>query len=499
MDTKEIGLQQPPTAESPNASSSINDTSTVTTEKQYGTKYQKFDKSKCSMLHIDSKVNACAIKCYDEQLPYGWDYVQNQIKNYDKECIVQAIRHYKDAYAENGSYWKTALEKPHYHILIKFKNREQRVRVGQLMRELGICFRPGLDEVLWKNHGVETIINFAGYSTYLTHDTDDAIRDGKEPYDLTEVVSNYSFDEIKQIREGYIRCLDASKKVSVTDLEELDKSAFKLGYELKDFSEWYDSLPFNIRSHSKMKTIRESYNRGVDARIRVDKNVLRLCVFIKGEHNTGKTYASLHALEGKRVHTVEGGGTGKFDDLRPDHDAIVISDDVCPNLLNMADNYICKAYKRQNNNPAWCGDYFVVTSNLAFEDWVRDCGIKKDEHIKALKSRFFICEIEKNDGVNALIMKQPSTRGTNQELTKRFEMFKEFQKRYNNSLSTYVPVKIPEEPKEQSCVAETITIRLEEFDRLNNISKEVEKTQHEHEERKPYVPPVIGLGPDRQY
>ena len=31
------------------------------------------------------------------------------------------------------------------------------------------------------------------------------------------------------------------------------------------------------------------------------------------------------------------GGSGKFDNLRPDHDCIIIDDDVCPNMLNMCE------------------------------------------------------------------------------------------------------------------------------------------------------------------
>lgn len=71
--------------------------------------------------------------------------------------------------------------------------------------------------------------------------------------------------------------------------------------------------------------------------------MLRLCVFIYGEPNSGKTCASEKALSGKRYLTVKGSSTGKFDNLRVDHRSIIIADDVCPNLLNMTDNYIRRA------------------------------------------------------------------------------------------------------------------------------------------------------------
>jgi hypothetical protein len=188
-----------------------------------------------------------------------------------------------------------------------------------------------------------------------------------------------------------------------------------------------------------MKTVKESYQRGVEKRIAEKKTVLRLCVFIKGNPNTGKTFASLEALQGKRIHTVEGGGTGKFDSLRADHEAIVISDDVCPNLLNMADNYICKVYKRQNNNPAWSGNYLIVTSNLCFEEWLDACKISQKAHVNALKTRFYICEIVKNGDHNRLELLSSSSRGTPQEIESKMNMFIDFQNKFNESMASYSP------------------------------------------------------------
>lgn len=391
------------------------------------------------ILNLRDKINALAIKCYDEQLEHGWDYTKSMIRQYDKKCIIEAICHDSDSYTEDNCFWKSAVEKKHYHILFKCKNRKERKRVQALMNELGIHFRPTLDENLWLNHGVESISSFPGYSLYLTHDTDEAIRDGKTQYPLENVISNHSLEELMMIRDGYIRILNGNSKVTTNEMAEIDDQAFKLGYGLKDFSAWYDALPFCVRCNAKMKTVKESYQRGVEKRMAERKPVLRLCVFIKGKPNTGKTYASLEALQGKRIHTVEGGGTGKFDSLRADHEAIVISDDVCPNLLNIADNYICKVYKRQNNNPAWSGNYLVVTSNLSFEEWLDTCKISQKAHIDALKTRFYICEIVKKDDHNRLELSSPSSRGTPQELESKMNMFLDFQNKFNKSMASYSP------------------------------------------------------------
>ena len=439
MEQKNEELSSQATNESSNNTSNM-DTNTGTKKRQR-LSFRHIGK----ILHLRSKINMFAIKCYDEQLINGWDYTCSKIRDYDKGYIVEAICHDKDSYAENGCFWKSALEKRHYHILFKAKDSKERKYVQTIMNELGILFRPQLDDELWKNHGVETVGNFSGYSLYLTHDTEEAIKDGKEQYPIEDVVSNHTVEELKDIRDGYIRYIGDRKKVTSKEMAEIDKLAFNLGYELKDFSAWYDGLEFSIRSNTKMKTVKESYQRGVDKRISENKTVLRLCVFIKGKPNTGKTFASLQALKGKRIHTVEGGGSGKFDNLRPDHEAIVISDDVCPNLLNMADNYICKVYKRQSNNPAWSGNYFIVTSNLDFEEWLEECGIKNKAHIEALKTRFYICEITNHHGENRLDLISTTSRGTPKEIDEKTNMFMEFQKKYNLSLSSYSPNEMSEE------------------------------------------------------
>ena len=391
-------------------------------------------------LVLDSKVATLALKLYAEQLKYGWDYTCKQIQATNpKDFQVIAICHNRDTYADEGHFWKPAIEKEHYHIILRCTDRKKRIRVRKLLKDLGIEYRPQLDDELWANHGVETVGNFAGYATYLTHETETAVNEGKELYSMDELVSNLTTDEIQKIRDGYIRVAESNKKLSADDWTSIDETAYKLGYELKNFSEWYDSQPFNVRSNTKVKTIRESYERGVNKRIAEGAEMLRLCVFIHGEPNSGKTYASEKALSGKRYFTVKGGGTGKFDNLRVDHQAIIIDDDVCPYLLNMTDNYICRAYKRQNNNPAWTGQYFVVTSNYTFFEWLEMCKLG-EKHFEAAYSRFYLCEIkQKEDGTNYLALSNPSKRGSLEEQKQRAEMFKDFQNKFNDTMAGYHP------------------------------------------------------------
>lgn len=415
-------------------------------------------------LGMDSKVNTLAIKCYGEQLPgcqgmSGEDVLYLNVRGTDKNLAqVLCIKHDRDIVTDG--IWSSAVVKAHYHILIRLTDGNKRMRVRRILEGLGVVFRQGVDDVLILNHGLETIGKFAGYAMYLTHETEEAIKDAKELYDISEIVSNMTVEEIKQIREGYVR-VSEKRKITNEELIALDKEAFEMGYELKNFNDWYNTQPFNVRSNAKMRTIKESYDRGSEKRLDEDDTVLRLSIYIQGEGNVGKTFTSIKALKANdidRICVVGGGGSGKLDKLRCDHKAIVVDDEICPNLLNMTDNKMCHAYRRNSNNPIWTGSHFIVTYNEDFEKYAQDCGIKTEEQAiisgyrvnvetksyKALLSRFFICEIvtDENTGVSRLACHSVSTRGTEEEQKKRLQMFIDFQEKFNEFIKDYQPQNI---------------------------------------------------------
>lgn len=389
-------------------------------------------------LNMRSSVRTLSVKVYDEQLPQGWDAVKDNIRAIDKgKWQVIGICHDRDYGGDD--FWAPAIEKKHYHIIVRVLNGKN-ARVEQILRQIGIVYRPEVDKSLWQNHGVETCADYTAMTVYLTHETEQAILDGKERYDLEELVSNLTTEEIKQVREGYVR--PDMVKVSTKDMAELDAVAYKLGYELGDFDAWYGDLPFIVRSCAKMKTVRESYERGINKRLESDEIVPRLCVYIQSPQNMGKTHAARKALAqlGSKCLPVGGGGTGKFDRLNVTYDAIVVDDDACPNLLNMADMRYCRAYKRNKDNPPWIGHYLIVTSNLSFGDWAENkCGIKNKENIKAAMSRFYICHLEEVKGCNMLICTSPSSRGGVEVKQEIYGMYKAFRDYYNRTLAGYHP------------------------------------------------------------
>lgn len=418
------------------------------------------------MLYPTSRTRTIAIKFYAEQMPISLNYVIQQIRAFDKTLVEILMEMHNRDLTEDTDLWLPAVEKIHFHLIARCKGN-YRLYVRDFMRKLGIIFRQDLDKQLWENKGVETVGDFTNYAMYLTHETPESLSNGgKFEYDLETcyengfkpmtceadlqemdgfLVSNLSLEEIKQIREGYTRLDTSGHKLTYSDLVELDKALFELGYNYGNLENFINAQPWEMRSNAKRKTLEESYYRGIDARVTEDrlarKQIGRICVFIQGDTGTGKSYAALHSFEGKKVLAIEGGGTGKFDDLRAYTEAMVINDDTLPNCLNMADDYPCKAYKRCKGNQVWTGKYLIVTSNKTFTDWLKDCGITHDKHITAMQERFFICHMENVSGKNYMRCDDYPKRGDVQKVQSLINNFAEFQKKFNAICSDYVPAK----------------------------------------------------------
>jgi hypothetical protein len=364
---------------------------------------------------------------------YLYDRLKERIESFDSEFQVMYIVHDEDTVADPDDYFLLSSVKSHVHMVIKKRNN-QSFRINTLLDKLGIRFRRYVDNELWK-HGVATCKNFASCVAYLTHETATAEADGKTIYSRDKIIANCSTSEVDDFREGYLLS-NEHRKLTVQELAKLDKQFYDYGYDLKDFDTLYNSLDFITRSNTKIRTITESYERGVQERIKKEPpEINRVCLFIEGPPNTGKTYAINKALKAlsHKIYEVTGGGSGKFDKLSITDTAITIDDEVCPNLLNMTDSRITTAYKRNRNNPYWTGNTFVVTSNKKFLSWCTDSGLSVTgfatsptganrfdnltEHGKAMISRFIICEVREVGGCFQII---PNTdfshlRGTPEE------------------------------------------------------------------------------------
>lgn len=396
-------------------------------------------------LTMQSSVKTLALKFYMEQITTGRiEDIIEDIHGIDPdEYEVIGIVHNRDT--KTDDLFEPSIEKPHVHVIIRITCRPFKKITPVKVRTILNLFphlhyrlshknkdgeiEEGEDDELWKKKGVTTVGDFAEYATYLTHDTEKAIADGKAHYEMDELFSNLSPGVIVQIRDGYRVYSDGGSKRSYKEMADLDAYAYQLGYNLGDYDTWYDSLAYGIRKNAGFKTIKESYYRGSQKRLKEHEEIPRLCVYIEGPPSSGKTATSIACLKGSGAEVLDasGQGTGRYDRLTPHTDAIIISDDVSANLLNLADQYMCNVYKRGSNNPIWCGHYFIVTQNISIDEWAGKCGFKNTEQVDALKSRFFICKISEHDkSANTLECVTPMKRKPShyKDLLKMFDDFK---------------------------------------------------------------------------
>ena len=150
---------------------------------------------------LESSLKMVAFKVYDEQIPKGVEELTARIKATNKEEYeIMMIKHDRDSAGDD--FYMPSTEKAHYHILVRRMNGSKvgnSVKLRTILKKLGIVFRKGIDDKMRINHGVEGIVKYDAYATYLTHDTEQSIRDGKAHYELEEIVSNLSIDEIENI------------------------------------------------------------------------------------------------------------------------------------------------------------------------------------------------------------------------------------------------------------------------------------------------------------
>jgi len=406
-------------------------------------------KQKTTKYGLESQVTTLLIKCYEEQMKYGWEGTKERIKEIDSNYMgVTAIGHDRDNFYED--FWEASIIKKHFHFVcflrrVEPSGRIKRVYVKKILNDLGIEYRPDLDKDLWEHHGVETAHDVSASIVYLMHETEQAILDGKAQYDIEEIVTNLDRNDLDEIIAQYRPPSHIRQKsiISKKELAEYDEVAYNYGFALHDWDEWFDTLPFAVRDSSSIRTIQQRYERGLCNRINLSSSqMVRLCIFIQGGHNQGKTYAAEQAMISlkKRILPITEAGSGSLDKLKATTDALIVDDAKIPNILNMSDNKICQAYRRNANNPYWCGKYLIITSNNTFNEYINTCGRFSLENQEALKSRFFICHIEKDEAGNKTIYcDSQSERGTEEVEKERCEMYIEFAKEFNKIINTYKP------------------------------------------------------------
>lgn len=394
-------------------------------------------------LTMASTVPDLSIKVYEEQISGGFPALFERIQALDKkEWQALAIVHDEDLNADE--IFEPAKNKPHAHILDRRANPKDRRKVSTFLNALGITFRPGLDDDIWKNRGVERIQDMGAAVAYLTHETPEAEKAGKYIYDRDRIISNLDPDEINQLREGYLRIVPNTRRVDLKTQAELAQMAYEFGYTGKLWEEFEASLPFVLQKGQTYNLYLRKYEEGLTKRMEEKQAINRLAIFIQGAPNCGKTYGARETIlqMGLSLFVVHGGTkTAKLDNLKESHEAILVDDATLPDLLGMTDNRAIGVYKRQRGVPWWCGSLLVICSNKSIDDYLRACNILDKDEKEAAKSRLYICRVVEQNGEPALVLDSYSQRGTPEEQKARAEMFAKFARPMVESMRAYRALK----------------------------------------------------------
>ncbi len=395
--------------------------------------------NQCTM---DTTMDTFALKFYDEQLPNGFERLKENIQKVDKRSLqVLCIKHDKDTVKE--SFWKVSAEKPHYHLIGRYVNGKSGVKLRSILNAFEIVYRDPEDTSLLENHGAEKCGDFTKYAVYLTHETKEAIMGCKHKYELSEVISNCSYEEIAMIREGYVR-LNVQSKITEQDMEVLKDEAIMLARELKDFDDWLKDLPLKVQTRKEMARIRAIYNdelKDTLEKIKID----RICIYIhEPKGNLGKSYTSREALKKlglTHIHSISQseGNTGKYDAIRTGTEAIIIDDaSVGEEVMSICDTRGVALYRRNSGLAPWLGQWVIICQNMPLRDWLRQSGIKNSQ-LEAATTRFFECTLKQDDGHSYLFCERDSRRGDKKLYLNKIEKYKQFKDAFNEIIYDYTP------------------------------------------------------------
>lgn len=363
--------------------------------------------NKIKALSEKSVAATMAIKCYDEQIVSGTDGIIDSIKAISKdEFQAIAIEHNKSG------------DKKHWHILVRAVSRQKKFQVASMMKRLGVHFREGLDDDLWQHHGVETVGDFSAYATYLLHNTIEAQRAQKAPYEMTDIVTNLSKEELQQVLAGYSI---TKKPLRQGELNMCMDQAREAGYNLKNFYEFLDSLQITGLKDTEEKQLRNSYLAGV-RRLKMENAVIdRVCILIAFDGTAEMKSRLLNATQKALVDKQTIYMTRDMDYIvEPSADAIVTTWDnskLVDNKFLWSDGIYESTSRKSDVTGIWAGKYFITISKDGF---MKRCAGEKIFGFKVVKG-----EIAEHF--------QPLAYYAPDELERLQEMYDDFYKKFRDA------------------------------------------------------------------
>lgn len=376
----------------------------------------------------------------------------------DDNMKVFVFYHDCDLTENEENVFKISYLKPHIHIYVVVpKKNEKRVtmRFCKVLSNLGIKLREGKDDEIWK-YGIRGIDNISKALAYGTHETEAAQKDGKHvyPLDSTHVITNDP-DYLKTQRALYFATVHPhdennwNKKTRKQLFEQLGEEARALGRTGGNLDKWEDTLPIDVLSDRRMNAVIKRYWSGFNELVNSTDKIKRVVIFIEGPGKVGKTTTSRLTLNQLGVNNediifIDHKGTGKMDKILPSTKAIIFDDMGYDDLYGLFDQKPCGTYRRNSGDRFFIGNYVIITFNGSFEKWLNDCckieiAKMSQNEFDALKSRVFICQMEKVEDYWQLKLIKKACRSTKEYDEDLLQMFGEFQIKFNEISSEYIP------------------------------------------------------------
>lgn len=407
---------------------------------------------------LDEKSRIQFMKCDDATRQRWIDQLTRefikQIKNFKYlDFQIAGILHDSDKVKAADDPFKISIEKAHWHLIIR-RLSKKRFRVNRIIQLLGLHYIKDKnfdDSAMWNNGGAEIIRDFASYFLYLTHETNQAITDGKHKYDRSEVISNFGDETRNALWQAGLR----NQKKSKIDWDEINDIAYNMGLNLKDFDPWVKAnLTVTDQANKNFRVVSKSYQQGLSEGVAKIGHITRCSILIHGEGNLGKSYTSLESLKALHLNVYRASkGSGKYDNLSTATDAMIFDDVAVSDARNVFDNMAVTLHRRNSNDRAWLGSYAVVTTNDDAETFCRKmAGVSSTEElldvndpytkskidaIDAIKQRLYICTIKNNK----LIVESATTRGSKTDQAEHDKLFKKFAEKFTAILKNYKPEK----------------------------------------------------------
>lgn len=433
-----------------------------------------------SDLNFESQVRNLAVKVYDEQLmdaverkwytyweqyktpqaianvKYAQDVVLHRLANIvhkidPTKWFIAIFLHDKDTVKSSDDLYAISIKKRHYHIYAwRINNNSFRLR--KLMTMLGIVFAGKEDYTLWENRGVETFrkAHRPNVLMYGTHETEQAILDGKYQYTLEKcIITNQTLEAVQKIRDKYNR-VHHRDKLTDDDWNEAAQEAFELGEKLGDFDLW-TANNFTVRQQasSPFRIIKKQYEDGLAKGISNASYLARCSILIWGGQNLGKTYTTAETLKklGENIYKATK-GSGKYDGLTAQTTALTFDDVNVSEIRTVCENTAVKLHRRNSGDRPWLGHFVVATANDEPFEWIAKMAQlpvsatdesnhyldRSDENTyQAILSRLFICHVE--DG--RLVCDSVQTRGNNIAKNEHDVLFLRFANTFNKILQNH--------------------------------------------------------------